>query len=189
MTDRTLVIDYGYDIHKIVIDDKTWNSALGGKEISVEGQGFHCEGVILEDVWIFNRPSPGDLYVGAEDEHLIFEGLMSSINVEETPEHVAVIYESGGDSTLSSYTERLDLMTVSGLFWLTQSRSEGTERTSIFESGTFSDGHGFWQAFDENSEYGGLDDDLLILDSIAQIRSTSSKLAHEIEAELDARRS
>jgi hypothetical protein len=187
MTDCILEIFDGDDFHQIEVSRKTWALASAGEKMTIEGQGYSSDGVTLEDFWRFNDPAQGNLFVCAEEDYTIFEGAISDISVQEAPEVVSVIHRSVGDSTLSSHAEQLNLLFVSEEYVLNQTRSEGSEQMLVHQSDSFTSGEGFWQAFDENAEFGGLDDDQLVMDSLDDIRSHSGRLASEIETELRRR--
>ena len=184
MPDCILEIFDGDDFHQIEVSGKTWALASAGQKMTIEGQGYLSDGCELEDFWRFNDPALGDLYVCAEGDFPIFEGAISDISVQEAPEVVSVIYRSQSDNTLSSYAEQLNLLFVSQEYVLNQTRSEGSEQMLVHQSESFTSGEGFWRAFDANVEFGGLDDDQLVTDSLDNIRSHSSRLASEIETEL-----
>ena len=95
---------------------------------------------------------------------------------------VAVIYR-----IMDEWREHLSLLVVPGGYVLNQTRSEGSEQMLVYRSESFASGQGFWQAFDENAEYGGMEDDQLVMDCLDDIRSHSGKLASEIETELRRR--
>ena len=55
-------ISYGYDIHEIEIDEKTYAAIENGQEVEMDGQGFvHEEDGSVVDHWVFNR-EPGEIY-------------------------------------------------------------------------------------------------------------------------------
>lgn len=58
-----LFIDYGYDIHRIELNDEVYKAFMAGQKIEISGQGFVDEedGEIV-DHWVFNR-TPGEIYV------------------------------------------------------------------------------------------------------------------------------
>jgi hypothetical protein len=83
MTQITLTIDYGYDLHSVEVNRDDWERVLSGESVSLAGQGFHVEGAREDDHWSFNSPKPGDLEVGGEDGRQIFVGSVADITVSE----------------------------------------------------------------------------------------------------------
>jgi hypothetical protein len=57
-----LSMSYGYDVHRIEIDEKTFAAIRSGQRIEQDGQGFmHEEEGKVADHWVFNDP-PGEIY-------------------------------------------------------------------------------------------------------------------------------
>ena len=57
-----LTVSYGYDIHRIELDEKTYAAVKSGTKVQVDGQGFPDEeDGPTQDHWIFNR-APGEIY-------------------------------------------------------------------------------------------------------------------------------
>ena len=83
MTQITLTIDYGYDLHAVEVNRDDWDRVLSGESVSLAGQGFYVEGVREDDHWSFNAPKPGDLEVGGEDGRQIFVGSVADITVSK----------------------------------------------------------------------------------------------------------
>lgn len=103
------------------------------------------------------------------------------------PDTALVIYSSDDLSDSSSWVERLLLIEQAGLFKLRQVRSEGSEIQLINESDEFNDGIGFWEAFDQNATYGGLDDHQIVMEKINLIRRYASGLGDDIATEFRRR--
>ena len=58
----TLAISYGYDVHRIEIDDATYAAIKAGEKLTLDGQGFvHEEDGEVLDHWVFNK-EPGEIY-------------------------------------------------------------------------------------------------------------------------------
>ena len=98
-----------------------------------------------------------------------------------------VVYSSDDYSTSSAWIEHLMLVRTRAGFLLRQVRTEGSDTRIIFESDEFLDGLGFWAAFDENTTYGGMDDDQLVFDKIGLINTYAPILADGIAAEFRRR--
>ena len=64
-----VTINYGYDIHSIVMFQRSWDRIAKDEAVTMKGQGFSIEGVESQDVWTFNSPEAGALSVDAEDGH------------------------------------------------------------------------------------------------------------------------
>jgi len=64
---KTITVDYGYDIHKIEIDDQNYALIIAGKKVEIIGQGFsHEEDGEVQDYWRLNN-SPGEIYFYLDD--------------------------------------------------------------------------------------------------------------------------
>ncbi len=67
-----LVIDYGFDIHKIKVDPAIYDEFESGQVFEIVGQGFvDEEGRQIDDHWAFNR-TPGEIYVWLENGREFF---------------------------------------------------------------------------------------------------------------------
>jgi hypothetical protein len=77
-----VTINYGYDIHSIVMSQRAWDRIAKGEAVTMKGQGFFIEGVESQDVWKFNSPEAGALTVDAEDGHQIFIGHISAASTQ-----------------------------------------------------------------------------------------------------------
>ena len=64
-----VTINYGYDIHSIVMSRRSSDRIAKDEAVTMKGQGFSIEGVESQDVWTFNSPEAGALSVDAEDGH------------------------------------------------------------------------------------------------------------------------
>ena len=57
-----LTVSYGYDIHHIEMDEKTYAAIEDGQKVKLDGQGFsHEEDGRVLDHWVFNG-KPGEIY-------------------------------------------------------------------------------------------------------------------------------
>lgn len=85
-----ITVDYGYDIHSLVISGKTWDRIWKGTNVSVRGQGFHWDGEPDQDRWTFNRSVRGAVKVGTDGGGQIYEGNFLDGNVWVDVEGVEV---------------------------------------------------------------------------------------------------
>lgn len=69
-----LTVDYGYDLHSVLIERDDWQEALSGEPVVVEGQGFWLEGTKVHDCWHFNDEGPGSLIVWYENGGQVYVG-------------------------------------------------------------------------------------------------------------------
>jgi len=78
-----LTVNYGYDIHSVVVPAGSWLQIQGGAPMTVQGQGFSVEGEFSQDEWAFNVRERGSLQVTAEGAFDIFDGAVSDLTVED----------------------------------------------------------------------------------------------------------
>ena len=109
------------------------------------------------------------------------------MSTESDRDDSLVIYSSDDHSTSSAWTELLILVSTRAGFRLRQIRTEGSDTGIVFESDEFVDGLGFWAAYDENTMYGGMDDDQLVFDKIGLINTYAPILADGVAAEFRRR--
>jgi hypothetical protein len=63
-----VTINYGYDIHHIDLDEKTYAAIKDGQKIELVGQGFvHEEDGEVADYWFFNRGESGEIYFSLDN--------------------------------------------------------------------------------------------------------------------------
>lgn len=74
----TITVDYGYDVHTLIISGRTFDRVKSGKPLEVKGQGFDSEGERLQDYWAFNTRERGSLEVTYEGAGEIFIGELAS---------------------------------------------------------------------------------------------------------------
>jgi hypothetical protein len=77
----SIIVDYRYDIHKIMLSAKEWGYVTEGESIELDGHGFNCEGVLENDYWEFNKEFSGSLYVGCINGREIYHGKLSDSEV------------------------------------------------------------------------------------------------------------
>lgn len=76
-----ITVDYGYDIHSLLISGRTWNRIRRGIAIEVRGQGFFCEGQREEDSWYFHRSSRESVEISTDSGRDIYLGGLRDGNV------------------------------------------------------------------------------------------------------------
>lgn len=75
-----ICVDYGYDLHDIVMSKHTYDRICSGKQVSMRGQGFcTCEGC-EPDFWSFNTSEPGSLYIRTDEGRDVYIGNMDDGN-------------------------------------------------------------------------------------------------------------
>lgn len=77
----TLTVDYGYDVHSIILSGRTWGRILAGVPVRINGQGFSWEGEPDRDYWLFNVDEPGSLRVETYGGGHIYKGCIDEMNV------------------------------------------------------------------------------------------------------------
>jgi hypothetical protein len=85
-----VTVDYGYDIHSIEFSGRTYARILAGKALTINGQGFHWDGIPDQDYWHFNAETAGFIYVNTEGGGDIYSGHIDDgeVRVEiEEPEN------------------------------------------------------------------------------------------------------
>lgn len=81
-----ITVDYGYDLHSLMLSRRTFRRIQAGAVLTLRGQGFFVEGVKEADSWIFNATSPGSIRVETEEGREIFDGSIGDEEVwVETP--------------------------------------------------------------------------------------------------------
>ena len=61
-------INYGYDIHQIDMDEKTYLAIKNGQNVTLSGRGFvDCEEGRVDDCWHFNKRMLGEIYVSLDN--------------------------------------------------------------------------------------------------------------------------
>lgn len=76
-----LSVDYRYDLHSIEVSASAWKKILSGQPIRLSGAGYHCEGKVEDDYWIFNTKSVGYIYVGSTTGTKLYEGNIADAEV------------------------------------------------------------------------------------------------------------
>ena len=76
-----LTVDFGNDLHTIIISETMWGQIERGKPVVVEGQGFPVEGVIEPERWAFNHGTVGAVYGSTDEGREVFEGYLGDAEV------------------------------------------------------------------------------------------------------------
>lgn len=76
-----IVVDYGYDLHRLTLPREDLDRILAGEVVSLDGPGYPVEGVIEADTWLFNASGPGSLYIATSEGRDIFLGSMDDLAV------------------------------------------------------------------------------------------------------------
>ena len=69
-----ITVDYGYDLHSLVLSFRTFRRIQAGAVLTLRGQGFFVEGVKEADSWSFNATSPGSIRVETDEGREVFDG-------------------------------------------------------------------------------------------------------------------
>lgn len=76
-------VDNGLDQHSLVLSGRTLARIQAGKLVTIQGQGFHVEGVMEQDLWAFNGSALGAIHVSTDTGRDVFDG-----NLRDTEVHV-----------------------------------------------------------------------------------------------------
>ncbi len=77
-------VEWGYEVHSILLGERTWRDICRGRQKKVRGSGYRYEGEFFWDYWIFNSVRPGSLVVEyGNDGGVGFAGDLESAEVEE----------------------------------------------------------------------------------------------------------
>ncbi len=76
-----VVVDYGYDLHSIIVAETTFAQIRMGKPVTLQGQGFPVEGVMELDSWAFNFGTVGAVHVMTDTGREVFEGNLGDAEV------------------------------------------------------------------------------------------------------------
>lgn len=76
-----VVVDYGYDLHTLVLPRLTLAKIQAGEPMVVEGQGFPVEGELEQDHWTFNYGALGALHISTDTGREVFEGNLGDAEV------------------------------------------------------------------------------------------------------------
>jgi hypothetical protein len=77
-----LTIDYGYDIHSIIVPFTVLEQIAAGKKTIITGQGFPVEGELENDEWAFNTLEANDVHITTDSTREILSGDINNITIE-----------------------------------------------------------------------------------------------------------
>jgi hypothetical protein len=69
-----ITVRCGDSVHSITVSQKAFADIRGGKEITLQGDGFALEGGIVADYWEFNTDSLGSVRVYCDDGRQLYHG-------------------------------------------------------------------------------------------------------------------
>ena len=78
-----VTVSTGYDVHSVVLSQRTIARALRGAPVSVKGQGFHIEGERTQDQWAFNTIEDHSLTVTCANGFDVFAGTIEEASIEK----------------------------------------------------------------------------------------------------------
>lgn len=78
-----LTVDYGHDIHSVVISRSDWLSIQAGEKKTVAGSGFNVDGEKEQDFWRFNDQQIGELSVYCDSGRFIYEGNIGELDAAD----------------------------------------------------------------------------------------------------------
>lgn len=81
MGNLKITINYGYDIHSLILSADDFDKIKKGDAVEIDGQGFSIEGEISQDNWAFKN---GTIKVICENSFEVFEGSINDIIGIET---------------------------------------------------------------------------------------------------------
>lgn len=73
-----LTVDYGYDVHSIEMDLDDFKRIQSGSNVELVGSGFHIEGEVVQDRWVFANRS---IHVYCDDGFEIYQGSLDDDSV------------------------------------------------------------------------------------------------------------
>lgn len=71
----------GYDEHCLVLSGRALARIQAGKLVTIQGQGFHAEGVMEQDLWAFNGSAVGAIHVSTDTGRDVFDGNLRDAEV------------------------------------------------------------------------------------------------------------
>jgi hypothetical protein len=79
----TITVNYGYDVHSVIVDQIEMEKIRNGEAVTVQGQGFSIEGDTQIDDWSFHRTQLNSLEVECESGHQVFVGDLANAIIGE----------------------------------------------------------------------------------------------------------
>lgn len=78
-----ITVNYGYDVHSIIVNQNEMAKIRNGESVTVLGQGFSIEGDTEIDDWSFHSTQLNSLEVECENGHQVFVGNLSDAIISE----------------------------------------------------------------------------------------------------------
>ena len=78
-----VTVSTGYDVHCVILSQRTIARALRGAPVAVKGQGFHIEGKRTQDHWAFNTIEDHSLTVNCSNGFDVFAGTIEEARIEK----------------------------------------------------------------------------------------------------------
>lgn len=78
-----ITVNYGYDVHSIIVNQADMDKIKNGEAVTVKGQGVDIEGDTEMDDWSFHCSRPNSLEVQCEDGHQVFDGDLKDTIINE----------------------------------------------------------------------------------------------------------
>ena len=69
-----ITVNYGDGVHSITVSQKTFAEIRGGKEVTLQGDGFATEEGIVADYWEFNTDAAGSVKVYCDNGRQLYRG-------------------------------------------------------------------------------------------------------------------
>lgn len=90
MKGAIITVEWGYEIHQLVLSPEDWASVKSGQELNITGEGYRYDGCFYWDYWTFGGGLDGSLLVEYEDTEnyawsrgVGFDGHLSDAMIEE----------------------------------------------------------------------------------------------------------
>jgi hypothetical protein len=77
-------VQWGYEIHSIVLSPGDWEVVKNGGPLNISGEGYWYEAEFFEDYWMFGGGPDGSLQVSYGDDGAVgFTGTLSGAEITE----------------------------------------------------------------------------------------------------------
>ena len=80
-----ITVEWGYELHSIVLTPRNWTKVKSGKPLSIRGKGYIYEGEFFWDHWHFNTYENNEIYVtyGNDGGEGFIGSFSSAVSVNE----------------------------------------------------------------------------------------------------------
>lgn len=78
-----ITVNYGYDVHSIIVNQKEMDKIRTGEAVTIQGQGFSIEGDTETDDWSFHSAQLNSLEVECENGHQVFVGKLTEAIISD----------------------------------------------------------------------------------------------------------